>query len=79
MSVKPPRGGSTHVDTDVHTFPKRSSDKDFTAADMPVRDGTVPWAGLDDLMSLSTKPGDDAGPNTILSAPVVEVLSLIHI
>ncbi|WP_353188646.1 hypothetical protein [Pseudomonas sp.] len=73
MSVKPPRGGSTHVDTDVHTFPKRSSDKDFTAADMPVRDGTVPWAGLDDLKSLSTKPGDDAGPNTILPAPVVEV------
>lgn len=73
MPVKPPRGGSAHVDTDVHTFPKRSSDKDFIPADVPVRDGTVPWARLDDPKSRSTQPGADAGPETILPAPVVEV------
>ncbi|WP_223630677.1 leucine-rich repeat domain-containing protein [Pseudomonas atacamensis] len=79
MPVKPPRGGSTHVDTDIHTFPKRSSDKDFIAADVPVRDGTVPWAGLDDLKSRSTKPGDDAGPVAILPAPVLEVRPAPHL
>ena len=79
MPVKPPRGGSTHVDTDVHTFPKRSSDKDFIPADVPVRDGTVPWAGLDDLKSRSTKPGDDAGPVAILPAPVLEVRPAPHL
>ncbi len=73
MPVKPPRGGSAHVDTDVHMFPKRSSDKDFIPADVPVRDGTVPWARLDDPKSRSTQPGADAGPETILPAPVVEV------
>ena len=73
MPVKPPRGGTTHVDADVQTLPKRSSDNDFTATDVPVRDGTVPWAGLDDPKTRSTKPGDDTGLDTILPESSVEV------
>lgn len=73
MPVKPPRGGSTHVDTDVHTFPKRSSDKDFLPADVPVPDNKVPWIRLDDPKLRSTRPGDDTGPDTILPESSIEV------
>lgn len=78
MSVKPPRGGSTRVDTDVHTFPKRSTDNDFTHADLPARDGMAPWVRLDDPKPPSISPGDAAGPDTILPAPVVEVRPTPH-
>lgn len=78
MPVKPPRGGNTRVDTDVHTFPKRSTDKDFKPAEIPARDGTAVWVRPDDPSLRSTSPDDAAGPDTIRPAPVVEVRPAPH-
>lgn len=73
MPVKPPRGGSIRLDTDVQTLPNRSSDKEVTQADNPGRDGTASWVRLDDPRLRGSSPGGDAGPDTILPAPVIDV------
>lgn len=72
MPVKPPRGGSTRVDTDVHTRPNRNSDKDFSQARTPGRDGTAPWDRVDDPKLRNTSLGD-AIRDTTLPATMVEV------
>lgn len=73
MPLKPPRGGSTRVDTDVHTQPNRSADKDFSQADTLGRDGTTPWARVDDPKLRNSSPGDDAGRDTSMPVPMVEI------
>lgn len=73
MPLKPPRGGSTRVDTDVHTQPNRYSDKDFPTPDALGRDGTPSWARVDDPKLRNTSVGDDAGGDTSMPVPMVEV------
>jgi Leucine-rich repeat (LRR) protein len=73
MPVKSPRGGSTRVDTDVRPPPNRSPDSDFTQTDKPGRNGTAPWGRLDDPKLRSSTLGDDAGRDTVLPTPIIEV------
>ncbi|TDK55113.1 leucine-rich repeat domain-containing protein [Pseudomonas moraviensis] len=73
MPLKPPRSGGTRSDADVHTSTNRSSNKDFSQADIPGRDGTAPWVHVDDPKLRSISPGDGAGRETVLPTPVIEV------
>lgn len=72
MPVKPPRGGSTRVDTEVYTHSNRNPDKDFSPVGTPGRDGTASSVRVDDSKLRSTSLGDDAGRDTILRTPMVE-------
>ncbi|MFG6204837.1 leucine-rich repeat domain-containing protein [Pseudomonas retamae] len=73
MPVKPPRSGSTRVDSDVHTAPNRRSEKDFTQTGSLDRDGAAPRVRLDDPELQSASHGGDAGRDATLSTSVVEV------
>lgn len=74
MPVKPPRGGSTPVEVDVHLQPNRISDADARHKPHPGHKGAEPLARDADPKRRSSLP-DDNDPDAILPAPSVTVRS----
>ncbi|UST90640.1 leucine-rich repeat domain-containing protein [Pseudomonas siliginis] len=78
MPVKPPRSGSTRVDTDVHPAMTRRLDKDFALVRTPDLNGTAPWVRGDDPKLRGSLPGDVVGADRTLPTPMVEVRPAPH-
>lgn len=74
MPVKPPRGGSTPVEVDVHLQPNRISDADARHNPHPGHKGAEPLARDADPKRRNSLP-DDSDPDAILPAPSVTVRS----
>lgn len=74
MPVKPPRGGGTRVDVDVHGAPNRNLDADAAQNAIRGQIGAEPWARGADAKRRNTSP-DDADLDAILPAPSVSVRS----
>lgn len=74
MPVKPPLGGGTRVDVDVHVTPNRNPDADAGQNANPGHNGAEPRARGADPKRRHTVP-DDTDLDAILPAPNVSVRS----
>lgn len=74
MPVKPPRGGGTRVDVDVHGAPNRNLDADAAQNAIRGQIGAEPWARGAAAKRRNTSP-DDADLDAIQPAPSVSVRS----
>lgn len=72
MAVKPPRGGITQVDVEIHTNTTRSVDGGTPKSDVPGRINPDPWGSFENQKPRVNPPGD-ADLDAILPAPTVTV------